>query len=336
MIPGPVEVDDFVLAEMGAPVAVHYGPEWTTLYKNTIARMKEVFRTSGDVFLLVSSGSGGLEAAISSLLAPGERVLVAVNGFFGERAATIAHCRGLQVVRVDAPWGAPIMPESVKASLEREKGVAGLIVVHHETSTGVLNPVQTIGSIVREYEVPFIVDAVSSLGGDELAMDDWGIDICVTASQKCLEAPPGLAPVAVSPRAWQIMDRKGDFPSGWYLNLRIWRQFAEEWGDWHPFPITMATNNVRALRAALDKLFTEGLRHRINRYRETAQFIRVGLREMNFSLFVDGEYASSTITSCLSHRWRGRTGAGGCRGWPGCARHCRKHPCGRLRSEESS
>ncbi|MBI4770195.1 MAG: alanine--glyoxylate aminotransferase family protein [Chloroflexi bacterium] len=272
MIPGPVEVDDSVLAEMGAPVAVHYGPEWTAFYKDTTARMKQVFRTSGDVFLIVSSGSGGVEAAVASLLAPGERVLVAVNGFFGERMATIAQSRGLEVVRATALWGEPIAPEAVRAVFERQPGIAGLLVVHHETSTGVLNPLPALGSLAREFDVPFVVDAVSSLGGEELAMDDWGIDICITASQKCLEAPPGIAPVAVSPRAWHIMDRKGDFPAGWYLNLR-------------------------ALRAALDRLLAEGLAHRIERYQDTARFLRAGLRELGFSLFVDGEAASSTITA---------------------------------------
>ena len=296
MIPGPVEVDESVLAEMGAPVAAHYGPEWTALYKDTTTRMKLVFRTKGDVFLLVSSGSGGLEAAIASPLAPGQRVLVGVNGFFGERLATIARSRGLEVVTVTAPWGEPIAPEAVHAALEKDAAIAGLIVVHHETSTGVLNPLPALGSLAREFDVPFIVDAVSSLGGEELAMDDWGIDICVTASQKCLEAPPGLAPVAVSRRAWEVMDRNRDSPAGFYLNLRVWRQYAEEWGDWHPFPVTMATNNVLALRAALDKLLTEGLAQRIERYRDVAQFLRTGLRQLGLSLFVEGKIASSTIT----------------------------------------
>lgn len=297
MIPGPVEVSDSVLAEMGSQVAVHYGPEWTALYKETTSIMKTVFRTSGDVFLLVSSGSGGVEAAISSLLMPGERVLVAVNGFFGERAAAIARSRGLHVIRVDASGESPITPDAVRRVLDAESDIAGFVAVHHETSTGVLNPIQALGALAREHEIPFIVDAISSLGGDELAMDEWGIDICVTASQKCLEAPPGLAPVAVNPRAWQIMDRKGDFPAGWYLNLRNWREFADKWGDWHPFPITMATNNVRALRVALDHLLLEGLGNRIQRYRETARYIREGLRELGFMLFVDGEYSSSTITA---------------------------------------
>lgn len=297
MIPGPVEVDGSVLEAMGGPVPAHYGPEWTALYKDVTSRLQQVFRTAGDIFLLVASGSGGLEAAIGSLFAPGEKVLVGVNGFFGERMAGITRSRGLDAVVVEAPWGEPIRPEAVRAALVRNNGVAGLVVTHHESSTGVLNPVRELAATAAAAGLPVVVDAVSTLGGEELAMDEWAIDVCVTASQKCLEAPPGLAPVAVSQRAWEIMDRKGDFPAGWYLNLRVWRRFAEEWGDWHPFPITMATNNVLGLRAALDILLAEGLESRLERYRRLSGYLRDGLKDMGFSLFVEGPFASSTLTA---------------------------------------
>lgn len=296
LIPGPVDVDDEVLAEMGAPVAAHYGPEWTALYKGTTELMRQVFQTRGDVFLLVSSGSGGIEAAVSSLFAAGQRVLVGVNGFFGERLAAIARSRGLDVGTVEAPWGEALDPESMRRALAKGPPSAGILVVHHETSTGVLNPLPDIGSLAKERGLALVVDAVSSLGGEELPMDDWGIDICVTATQKCLEAPPGLAPVAVSRRAWEIMDRHPNPTPGWYLNLRVWRQFAEEWSDWHPFPVTLPTNNVLALRVALDRLMAEGREARIARYREIAAFVRAGLKTMGLSLLVEGEAAASGIT----------------------------------------
>lgn len=297
MIPGPVGVDDDVLEVMGAPVAVHYGAEWTALYNETTSRLKQVFRTSGDVFILVSSGSGGIEAAVASLFSPGELVAIVVNGFFGERLASIAQLRGLQVVRVVAAWGEPVDPAQVRAALSQDRKIAGLLAVSVETSTGVLNPVERLGALAREYDVPFVVDAVSSLGGEELAMDEWGIDVCVTASQKCLEAPPGLAPVAVSRRAWAIMDRKDNPYAGWYLNLKIWRQYVQEWGSWHPSPITMATSNVRALHVSVGKLLAEGLERRIEHYQEAAQFFRAGLGPLGFSLFVEGASATSVITA---------------------------------------
>lgn len=296
MVPGPVDVDPAVLAEMGAPVAVHYGPEWTALYKSTTSLLKTVFRTEGDVFLLPSSGSGGLEAAISSPFAPGQRIVVGVNGFFGERLAAITRARGIDVVTVGAPWGTPIPPDAVRAAVRADPRIAGLAIVHHETSTGVLNPVASLGALAKECDLPLVVDAVSSLGGEEFAMDDWGVSICVTASQKCLAAPPGLALVAVSRRAWAIIDRRDDHSAGWYLNLKVWRQYAEEWGEWHPFPVTVPTSNILALRAALELLLAEGVARRIERHRETAHFLRAGLRDRGFRLFVDGEAASSTLT----------------------------------------
>ena len=297
LIPGPVEVDDAVLSEMGSPVAAHYGPRWTALYNETTERMRGVFRTSGDVFLLASSGSGGLEAALASLFAPGERVIIGVNGFFSGRLAEIARFRGIDVVPITAPLGQPLDVDVVQSVLSRDPRIAGLVAVHHETSTGVLNPIEELGALARAFDVPFVVDAVSSLGGEELAMDDWGIDICVTASQKCLEAPPGLASVAVGARAWAVMDRKRDYPAGWYLNLRVWRQYAEEWGEWHPFPVTLPTNNVLTLRVAIDRLYDEGLEGRIARYRDVALFLRAGLRDLGFELFVEGEYAANVITA---------------------------------------
>jgi alanine-glyoxylate transaminase/serine-glyoxylate transaminase/serine-pyruvate transaminase len=303
MIPGPVEVDDQVLARMGSPITPHYGSEWSALYTDTTERLKDIFRTAGNVFLIVSSGSGGLEAAISSLFAPADRVLVTVNGFFGQRLANMARYRGLEVTTVTAPWGSPIDPQAVRRALAEAPDTVGLIVVHHETSTGVLNPLSELGTLAQEFDVSFLVDAVSSLGGEDLAMDDWGIDVCVTASQKCLEAPAGLAPVAVSAKAWSRIEantRVACHP-GWYLNLQVWRHYLENWGDWHPTPITMPTSTVLALNTALDCLQAEGLKGRILRYREAATSLRAGLRELGFTLFVDGESASSTITAVRRH-----------------------------------
>jgi alanine-glyoxylate transaminase/serine-glyoxylate transaminase/serine-pyruvate transaminase len=302
MIPGPVEVADDVLQQMGAQVNMHYGPEFTAFYKETTALLKEIFRTSGDVYLLVGSGSSGLDAAIGSLLAPGERILIGVNGFFGERLVSIAQHRGLEVVALHAPWGEPLALAEVRKALQAGKDVHAMAIVHHETSTCVLNPVQGIAELANQYRVPLIVDAISSLGGEELPMDAWGIDICVAASQKCLEAPPGLAPLAISPRAWEIMDSK-DFPAGWYLNLKVWRQYAADWGDWHPFPVTMATSLVRALRVAIEDLLDEGLERRHQRYAEAAGSVRNGLRELGFSLYPSVEAAASAASA-----FRGRPG----------------------------
>ena len=297
MIPGPVDVSEAVIAAMANQVVPHYGSEWTALYKETTTALQSIFQTTGDVFLLVGSGSTGLEAAINSLFTPGEKVLITMNGFFGDRIAQFSRAHGLTVVEAVADWGKPVDLLTVERLLDRDRQISGIIAVHHETSTGVLNPVREMGSLARKYGIPLVVDAVSSLGGEELKMDEWGVDICVTASNKCLESVPGVSPVAVSANAWKVMQSKQTAAPGWYLNLRLWKQYLEEWGSWHPAPVTMATNTVIALNAAMEELVREGPANRIKRYREIAFYFREGIQELGFELFVSGQDASSCISA---------------------------------------
>jgi alanine-glyoxylate transaminase/serine-glyoxylate transaminase/serine-pyruvate transaminase len=297
MIPGPVDVQDSILSVLSKPVMPHYGAQWTALYTETTEALKAVFHTQGEVFLLVGSGSAGLDAAVSSLFVPGEKVLITNNGFFGERIAEIARARGLEVVEAAAEWGKPVEAGIVEAALSADREIRGIIAIHHETSTGVLNPVREIGALARKFGVPLLVDAVSSLGGERLEMDEWGVDVCVTASNKCLESVPGVSPVAVGANAWKVMQAKHSDSPGWYLNLQLWKKYLQEWGSWHPAPVTMATNTVVALNAALEALFTEGLETRLRRYRETAAYFRAGVRSLGFDLFVDGETACACVSS---------------------------------------
>ena len=169
--------------------------------------------------------------------------------------------------------------------------------VHLETSTTIINPAEEIGYITRKHDLPFFLDTVSSLGGLPVRMDDWGVDLCASASQKCLGAPPGLAPLAVGERGWEAINRNPKPGHGWYLNLNIWRQFAHDWADWHPFPITMATNNVAALRVSLDGLMREGIEARQERYRKLALKLRTGIRRMGMTPFTPDEMMAPVITA---------------------------------------
>lgn len=297
MIPGPVEVTDEVLEAMGSPVLAHYGPEWTALYNETTTLLQRVFQTEGDVFIFGGSGSAGIDACIGSSLASGEKILVGVNGFFGQRVGHIAAAYGLQVVPVESPWGEPLRPAVVADALRRHADARAVAVVHLETSTTIANPVDEIGAIVGRSHIPFIVDAVSSLGGLPLAMDEWGIDLCASASQKCLGAPPGLSPVAVGPGGWEAIDRMDKPGHGWYLNLRTWRQYVEEWGHFHPFPTTQATSNVVALKVSLEQLLAEGIAQRLQRYREVALFLREQLRQIGFEPFTPDEWLVPVLTA---------------------------------------
>ncbi|MCC7358554.1 MAG: alanine--glyoxylate aminotransferase family protein [Anaerolineales bacterium] len=297
LIPGPVQPDDDVLAVMGEPVQAHYGPAWTELYRETTRALAQVFGTSGDVHLLVGSGSAALDACLGSACASGQTVIIGVNGFFGQRLQAIAESYGLTVVPVPAPWGQPLNPADFAAALAAHPQAALVAVCHVETSTTIVNPIEAIGAVVRARANTFLVDAVSSLGGLPLRMDDWHIDLCAGASQKCLGAPPGLAPVAVGSRGWQAIDRVPAKGHGWYLNLSVWRQFAVEWGDWHPYPITLATNNVRALRASVLGLLAEGLDQRFQRYRALALRLRQGLRSIGLEPFTPDALLNPVVTA---------------------------------------
>lgn len=285
MIPGPVTVDEDVLYQMGAPVQAHYGAEFAAIYLETAAMLKAVFSTSGDVHILVGSGSAGVDAGIGSMTRPGEKIIVGCNGFFGQRLLSICEYYGLEIVSVEAEYGTPLRVDDFKDALTQHPDAAALAICHMESSTAVLNPVQEIMAAATDHDMPTIVDAVSTIGGVPLEMDAWQIDICIGASQKCLGAPPGLAPVAVSQRAWEIMAQKPGRSHGWYLNLQVWQQFAQDWHEWHPFPITMATNTLLALREGLRQLMADGLETRLARYQALADHLRGGLQALGLNLF---------------------------------------------------
>ncbi len=300
MIPGPVSVDDDVLHEMAQQVRPHYGADWTAVYNETRELLKQVFRTEGEVHILVGSGSAGLDAAIGSLTVAGETAIVGTNGYFGERLIEICEAYGLNVLPVRAPLGEPLDPATLGEVLSAHPEAALVALVYLETATAVLNPLREIAGVARERGIPVVVDAVSALGGVPLAMDDWGIDICVSATQKCLGAPPGLGPIAISARAWEIMDAKPARNHGWYLNLQTWRKFAIEWGAWHPHPITMATNNVMALRASLKTLLADGVENRIERYTRLAMRLREGVRRLGLQPFTPDERLAPVLTAVFA------------------------------------
>lgn len=299
MIPGPVQPEDSVLKAMGQPVCAHYGPEFTDFYIETVESLKKVFDTKHEVFIMVGSGSSAIDACIGSTLSAGEKILVGVNGFFGERALAIAKSYGLTAIPVEKAWGEPLTGEDFQAAFREHPDASAVAVVHLETSTTVINPIWEIAPVCHQHNAVCIVDAVSSIGGIPFHMDEWEIDLCASSSQKCLGAPPGLAPLAVSPRGWEFIDRNPEKGHGWYLNLRIWRQYAQDWADWHPFPITMATNNVAALKASVDSLLREGLDARFQRYQLLALRLRKGLRSLGFTPYTPDDELAPVITAAF-------------------------------------
>ncbi len=297
MIPGPVDAEDDVLAAMAEPTRPHYGKEWLEVYHEVIAGLKEIFQTRSDLLLMPGPGTAGLESALGSMMRTGEKVLVPRNGFFGHRLGTVAEGYGLEVLRVDAPQGQPLDPEAIREVLRQEPDIQALAVVHLETSTGVLNPLPEIVSVARELEVPIIVDAVSSMGGVPLPVDELGIDVCVTVANKCLACPPGVAPISVGAGAWRQIEAKPDRAHGWYLNLGTWKHYISHWGQWHPYPTTMPTNVVVALRASLRRILDGGLEAHYERHRSAARRVRSVLGRLGFEALTPEAYTSPLITA---------------------------------------
>jgi alanine-glyoxylate transaminase/serine-glyoxylate transaminase/serine-pyruvate transaminase len=297
MIPGPVEVHPEVLAAMSTAVMPHYGAEWLQLYGETLNILKAIFHTHGDAFVMPGSGTVAIDACLGSAFSTGDTILVGTNGFFGDRLTWLAQGYGLKVIPVPARWGESLQPEDFEKAYQQHPDAKGAAVVHLETSTTILNPVGQIGKVIRHHGGIFMVDAVSSLGGVTFDMDGWCIDLCASATQKCLGCLPGLAPVAVGKRGWEAVNRNSNKAHGWYGDLAVWKKYAVEWGDWHPTPVTMPVNNITALNVALHQLMEEGIETRMERYRSLAFRLRNGLRKIGLQPFTPDIIMNPVLTA---------------------------------------
>jgi alanine-glyoxylate transaminase / serine-glyoxylate transaminase / serine-pyruvate transaminase len=294
--PGPGDVDEDVLASLATPIIRHYGPEWMEIYRETQGLLKQVFKTNNEIFFVPGPASALMDMAIGSLLATGEKIIVGDNGFFGKRLAQIARGYGLETITLNAPLGNPLDPEGLLKLLKEHPDARVVGLVHHETGTTVMNPLRELAMLASEAGKAVVVDAVSSLGGADVRVDEWGIDVCVTTPNKCLEALPGIGFISVSPRAWGLVDSHSQTNHGWYLNLKTWRQYATEWGTWHPTPVTLPTNIILALRTSLIKIIGMGLEAHFEKYRNASQAVRQGLRTLGYDMFVADECASPIVT----------------------------------------
>src|SRR4030065_1333874 len=213
--PGPGDVDEDVLASLASPVIRHYGPEWMEIYNETQGLLKQVFKTKKEIFLVPGAASALMDMAIGSLLATGEKIILVNNGFFGERLDLIARGYGLQTIPLKAPLGKPLDPDGLRKLLREHPDAKVVAMVHHETGTTVMNPLRELALTAGEAGRVVVVDAVSSLGGADVRVDEWGIDVCVTTPNKCLEALPGIGFISVSKRAWALVDSHAQKNPGW-------------------------------------------------------------------------------------------------------------------------
>ena len=288
MGPGPSDVHPRVLKAMATPVIGHLDPQFIVIMDEVKQMLRDMFRTGNELTFAVSAtGSAGMETCLVNLLEPGDEAVVCVNGVFGGRMSDIVERCGAKLIRVEAPWGEPIAPAAVKQALEKcsPKLVA---IVHAETSTGVLQPLEEIGKMIRDAGALFLVDTVTSLGGTEVRGDEWGIDAIYSGTQKCISAPPGLSPVSFGPRALEAMDGRKTKVQSWYLDLNMLRKYWQ--GAKRTYHHTAPVSMVYALHEALRIIFEEGLDARFRRHQRNHELLRDGLEEMGFEFVVAPEY----------------------------------------------
>jgi aspartate aminotransferase-like enzyme len=296
MIPGPTPVPEAVLRAMAQHPIGHRSPEYSQIQAEVTENLKWLHQTQHNVQMLTVSGTGAMEAAIVNFLSPGDRVLCGCNGKFGDRWAEVSQAYGLKPEKITAEWGKPLDMEQFREKLENdtEKTIKAVILTHSETSTGVLNDLETLNQHVKAHgEALIIVDAVTSLGAYPLAIDEWGLDVVASGSQKGYMIPPGLGFVAVGPKAWEAY-KTAKLPR-YYLDLGKYRQATDK--DTSPF--TPPVNLVFALRNALQMMQAEGLDHIFARHQRLKVATRAAVQALGLTLFAPDAAASTAVTAVL-------------------------------------
>ena len=295
--PGPSQVHPRVYRAMTAPVIGYLDPVFIQLLDDTQRPLRTVFRTENDMTMAISgTGTAGMEAAIYNVVEPGDTVVVCQNGYFAVRMADMVRRCGGEVVLVEAEWGRLIEPEQVEAALKEAGRVKVIAIVHGETSTGVLQPLEEISRIAHQHGALLLVDAVTSLAGCELRIDDWGIDICYSGTQKCLSAPPGMAPLTMSEQAMEAVTKRSEPVRSWYVDVSMLQNY---WGGGsarayhHTPPMTM----LYALREGLRIVLEEGLEARIVRHKRNSKAFWAGVDAMGLTLHVAEEHRLPPLTT---------------------------------------
>jgi len=294
MIPGPTPVPEAALLALAKHPIGHRTSEFSNLMAEVTQNLKWLHQTQSDVLMLTTSGTGAVEAGMINFLSPGDRILVGCNGKFGDRWAEVGEAYSLQVEKLTAEWGQPLDPQlfAEKMQADTEKQIKAVVITHSETSTGVLNDLETINRHVKEHgEALIIVDAVTSLGAVNLPMDAWGLDVVASGSQKGYMIPPGLGFVAVSPKAWEAY-KTAKLPR-YYLDLGKYRKSTAK----NTTPFTPPVNLMVALHTTLRMMQAEGLESIFARHQRLMNATRAGIRGLNLPLFAEDSFASPAITS---------------------------------------
>jgi len=285
MTPGPTPISEEVLLEHARPLMHHRSPEFSKIFMAVAEKLKKLFKTKNDIFILTSSGTGAMEAAVTNSFSRGDKVLVASAGNFGERFKKISSIFNLEVISLDYEWGDTVDPADIKKVLDENPDVKGVMVQLSETSTGALNDIKEIGNIVKKYPAILIVDAISGLGASDLRTDEWGLDMVVGGSQKALSAPTGIAFISVSDKAWKLI-QKSDLPR-FYFDLTTAKNYSLENPPQTPW--TPGISIIVAINKALDMLLEEGLEKLFKRHRIMALVVQKAVEKLGLRLLVEDE-----------------------------------------------
>ncbi len=297
MGPGPSNVNYRVYRAMATPVVGYLDPQLLKCMDEISEMLRGLFQTKNRVTLAISAtGSSGMEASFVNFVEPNDKVIIGVSGFFSERMTEVAERCGAKVIRVSQEWGRMIEPERMIKAIKENPDAKICALVHAETSTGVRQPLEEIGAYCKKGDTLLLVDAVTSLGASEVKVDDWGIDICYSCTQKGISVPPGLSPITVSPKAMDILYSRKTKVQSFYLDLM---KLEKYWGDERVYHHTAPASMFYALREGLRIIFEEGLEERFHRHQELGDRLKMELEGLGFKLFAQEGYRLSMLTSVI-------------------------------------
>ena len=295
--PGPSAVHPRVLRTMSTALIGYQDPEWYALMDEEQALLRSVFRTGNPLtFPLSGTGSAGMEAAVCNFLEPGDTIVIGCNGYFSDRLAEMAGLYGANVKRIEKAWGEVFTLEELEAVVAKNAPVKALALIHAETSTGALQPLEGVGDLIHRHGGLLIVDCVTSLSGVPLNIDSWGIDVAYGASQKCLGCPPGLAPITVSPGAYDILHRRKTRVPNWYLDLSLIEKY---WNQERAYHHTPSTTLHYGFREGLRLVLEEGLEERWSRHQAIAGYLWEEMEAQGLKLLVAPKHRLPSLTTIL-------------------------------------
>jgi alanine-glyoxylate transaminase/serine-glyoxylate transaminase/serine-pyruvate transaminase len=297
--PGPSNVNPRVYRAMMQPVIGYLDPTFIQVIDDTQRPLRTVFRTENDMTMAISgTGTCGMEAGVYNITEPGDNVIVCINGFFGTRIADMAKRCGANVIPIEAEFGNIIEPDQIREALKSANGpVKSVMIVHGETSTGILQPMAEICQVAHDQGALVLADAVTSLAGCELLIDEWGIDVCYSGTQKCLSAPPGMSPLTVSAAAMEVIQKRETPPLSFYVDLQLLGRYWGGGSTTRMYHHTPPMSMLYALREGLRIVLEEGLEPRIERHKRNARALQAGLEAMGMQLHAQEGYRLPPLTT---------------------------------------